>query len=334
MVSNTLTFEGQVNLGNNAIIKNGLGTLTLSGTASDSGTPLTVNAGRINLDKSSGNAVGITGAGVTVNTNGLVVITGSSGDQIRDGTGTLTPLNLVGGAFDLNGHSERVDLCNISNGGTLRNGATNSVSTLGLFGSAVLNLAGNNAVFDVTAADGLLTITNPVSGIGSLVKTGAGVLNLYSNNTYAGNTTVSGGTLVLNFPSLTNTSTVTVAANASLELNFVDTNTVAGLVLNGVSKPAGVYSAITDPVYLTGTGSLQVSPTVATNPTNIIFGVTGTSLSLSWPADHKGWTLQTNAVGVASPAAWFPYPGSSGVTNVTITIEPAITNLYFRLVYP
>ena len=109
---------------------------------------------------------------------------------------------------------------------------------------------------------------------------------------------------------------------------------MAALILNGVSKPAGVYSATTDPAYLTGTGSLQVSPTVATNPTNIIFGVTGTSLSLSWPADHKGWTLQTNAVGVASPAAWFPYPGSSGVTNVTITIEPAITNLYFRLVYP
>ncbi len=63
-------------------------------------------------------------------------------------------------------------------------------------------------------------------------------------------------------------------------------------------------------------------------------GVTpaGGSLGLSW-AD-LGMILQTNAVSVASPANWYIYPGSTAVTNVTVPIDPASTNVFFRLVYP
>jgi hypothetical protein len=111
------------------------------------------------------------------------------------------------------------------------------------------------------------------------------------------------------------------------------TNTIHGLVLGGAPQPAGVFNNTTSPTFITGSGSLLVFP-VATNPTNIVFSLSGTNLNLSWPADHLGWTLQTNAVSVANPNAWFAYPGSSGVTTLPIPISPSTPKVFFRLVYP
>ena len=108
------------------------------------------------------------------------------------------------------------------------------------------------------------------------------------------------------------------------------------------SSPGGNFSSI---VGSPGTGlAYSFNPssgvlsviiqTVATNPTNITAIVSGNTLQLSWPADHKGWTLQTNAVGLTSTNAWFPYPGSASVTNENITLDATKTNVFFRLVYP
>lgn len=79
------------------------------------------------------------------------------------------------------------------------------------------------------------------------------------------------------------------------------------------------------------------TPAVNTNPTNITAVVSGNTLELSWPPDHKGWTLQTNAVGIAAAGAWFDYPpdtGSRDTNKVTFTIDRTKTNVFFRLVYP
>jgi autotransporter-associated beta strand protein len=79
---------------------------------------------------------------------------------------------------------------------------------------------------------------------------------------------------------------------------------------------------------------LSVAPTVATNPTNITFSVSnGTNLSLSWPGDHLGWTLQTNPVGLTSSNNWFPYPGSASVTNENLIIDRTQKNVFFRTVF-
>ena len=335
VVSNTLTFEGALTLGNNTLVKNGNGTLSMSGSIADGGVPLTVNAGRVNLDKSFGNAIGLAPVGVTVNTNGLLVITGTSGDQIHDSSGSLTPVRLVGGAFDLNGQSERLDVLTTSYGGTVRNSATNSVSALTLISTSVLTLANADSLFDVTAVDGELDINALITGAGSLVKTGLGLLNLSSNNTYTGNTTVSGGTLILNYPCLANNSTVAVATNAMLNLNFADTNTVSALVLNGISQPAGLYAAATVPAYLTGTGSLQVIPSLPSSPTNLMVSVSGHTLSLSWPSNYVGWILQTNVINVGVSNDWYNVPGSETNTQLPFPMNtPAITNEFFRLRHP
>ena len=80
-------------------------------------------------------------------------------------------------------------------------------------------------------------------------------------------------------------------------------------------------------------GVVSVIP-VASNPTNITFSVSGSSLTLSWPADHLGWIVQSNAVSVADPAAWFNIPGSDAVTTLDLTITPTPPQVFFRLIRP
>ena len=72
---------------------------------------------------------------------------------------------------------------------------------------------------------------------------------------------------------------------------------------------------------------------VATNPTNIVFSVSGGNLSLSWPADHLGWFLQvqTNALSKGISTNWVDVAGSSGVTNVIVPVSPANPTVFYRM---
>jgi len=76
--------------------------------------------------------------------------------------------------------------------------------------------------------------------------------------------------------------------------------------------------------------------TVNTNPTNVIATVTGSTLNLSWPADHQGWRLQvqTNALNAGLGTNWVTVPGSTNVNNQAIPMNPANGAVYYRLVYP
>jgi len=173
---------------------------------------------------------------------------------------------------------------------------------------------------------------------GGLTVIGSGVTTLTGANSYTGNTTVSAGTLELAQAVLAAGSTVTVAGGAVLQLNFAVTNTVAALVLNGVSQPAGFYNSTTGSPYLTGSGSLQVGVPIAGNPTNLTARVTGngTTLTITWPADHLGWILQaqTNRLSVGLSTNWVDVGGSAAGTSSVITINPAEPTVFFRLRHP
>jgi hypothetical protein len=90
---------------------------------------------------------------------------------------------------------------------------------------------------------------------------------------------------------------------------------------------------------LTFDGTIKVGPSVATNPTNILFSVSGNNLTLSWPQDHTGWTLlvQTNnlAAGVSVKLAdWAPVPGSTSTNQVVIPLDATKRNEFYKLAYP
>lgn len=254
VVSNTLTLDGEITLANAIFVKNGLGTLSLSGSTANGSGGLIVNAGRVNLDKTSGSAIGRSSTGVTVNATGLLVITGESGNQIIDSsTSPFTPVNLVSGTFDLNGRSERVDSMTISGDGILRNSAAASLSTLSLRTANVLTLTGS-ANFEATEVDGFLSVTGPIVGSGALRKTGAGTLTLSDANTYNGPTTVEVGTLAVTGSLGATAVTVSSAATLSGNGNIGGDVTIDSGATHALAVAADVGSQVTRAI--TGTLTL------------------------------------------------------------------------------
>jgi autotransporter-associated beta strand protein len=86
-------------------------------------------------------------------------------------------------------------------------------------------------------------------------------------------------------------------------------------------------------------GSIAVVPAMALNPTNLTYSVSGSTLTISWPADHIGWILQsqTNSLGtgLTSPGnTWFDVAGSSASNTSVFTINPANPTVFYRLRAP
>ncbi len=71
-------------------------------------------------------------------------------------------------------------------------------------------------------------------------------------------------------------------------------------------------------------------------PTSMTPQLSGNQLTLTWPADHVGWTLQmqTNSLSTGLGTNWVNVPGSSSTTSQTLTIDPTAGGVFYRLVYP
>ena len=171
-----------------------------------------------------------------------------------------------------------------------------------------------------------LTVTDSGSG---------GMLTLSGANNYTGNTTISGGTLVIAQATLAAGSTISISNNAVLNLGFSTTNQVAGIITNGVSLAAGVYNNGTLAPFIAGTGSLRVvGNSGPSGPAKLTNSISGSTLSLSWPAG-QGWRLQqqTNSLNTGLSTNWtYITDGSASSTNITVdTTKPTV---FYRLTYP
>jgi len=71
-------------------------------------------------------------------------------------------------------------------------------------------------------------------------------------------------------------------------------------------------------------------------PLTAVVGGGGATLDLSWPADHRGWTLQnqTNSLGIGISTNWVDVPGSA--TNISASVPIVRTNptVFYRLRLP
>jgi len=106
---------------------------------------------------------------------------------------------------------------------------------------------------------------------------------------------------------------------------------------------SGAFTNILLPALTTGlawTNRLLVNGTLAvlpsTTPTNLFFATQGSSLQLSWPADHIGWRLeaQTNSLGTGLGTNWTTMTGSAQTNVMSFSIDSANGNVYYRLTYP
>ena len=203
------------------------------------------------------------------------------------------------------------------------------------------NLAVNGTI-GVVASSVPASSTNAY--LASLVLTPAGTLSpAFTTNGFAYNAT---NTYLNNPVTVTATSADT---NATLALSFngggygakvTNSLSVAGNILvlpmNTVAIQVVSQDLSQTNIYTVNV-VLQPSQTVPLL-TNSVSG-SGTTLSLSWPADHLGYRLlqQTNNLnkGVSgNPNDWGTVAGSTSVTATNITIIKATNNAYYRLVYP
>jgi len=261
------TISANVISGTGGLVKNGFGILTLSGVAAMGNTftgGFMVNEGSVVTSKANGSTYGGAGNGnVVVNSGGtlrasgdnsLVGQTTSAAKSIRinaggtvDSTGTTTchlnALVLNGGTLTATTPNGTWGNWNLDNGvSTLTNG---SISTMGPDGNVTLGQVGGT-VFNIGAGDtvnvsSVIAKTTSASDLG-LIKSGAGLLVLSAENTYASPTLISAGTLALgNYTgTILKTPSITIASNAVFDLTGVFGFSVAtNQVLAGSGKVLG-----------------------------------------------------------------------------------------------
>jgi filamentous hemagglutinin family protein len=307
------------NNGSNAsLVKQGAGTLTLSGNNTYSGST-TISEGTLNLGTggTSGSITGNVINNATLNFNRSDALTyagaiSGSGSVTKQGAGTLT----------LSGD-------NTYNGSTTISEGTLNLGEGGETGSITGNVI-NNATLNFNRSDAL-TYAGVISGSGSVTKQGTGTLTLSGANTYTGLTTISAGTLKLgatgggtNTPLGTTSAGTIVSNGATLDLNGFNLGTTEALTLNGAgfnSVGALTNSSSTAATY---TGAITLGSDSAMGSTAgaiTVSGAIGSTVSAYKLAlvGNKAITL-SSATNTLSTIA-----SGSGVGALSITNNQALT---------
>jgi autotransporter-associated beta strand protein len=291
-------------------------------------------------------------------TNNLT-FTGSYALNGQDGLGTLTArvlqvtntgLTMFSGVISDGGlgfglTKTGTGVLALNNVETYTGATTNSAGTLQINGS--LAAASVVTVSSNATLSGTGTINGPVTinSLGTLAPgtTAIGTLTINNNLTLSGNVFArlnrsgfsSDKTIVSGVLTNTGTGTITVT-NLGATLQTGDSFALfSKAVSNGVALVvSGAGVNWTNKLAVDGT--IAVLSTVATNPTNITYSVSSGTLSLSWPADHTGWILQTqtNSLAKGLGTNWVAVPGSSTVNQTNIVINPANGSVFFRLISP
>jgi len=280
--------------------------------------------------------------GAVINDNGYKVTNqmamvqdpnSTGGGLTKLGSGTLTLL----GVNTYTGPT-------VVSSGTLALSGNASIATspsITVAGGAMFNVSGLSSAFTLGGGQ---TLSN--SAAGAAVNCGAGGFSAAAGAVslvYDGvnpSFTITNGTLTLagttSFQINNPGSPLVVSNYLLIATNAGNVSSVAGAVPSSVTVNGGGTAGINSLVISNHMLYLVVASSVNLARTNITFNVSGggKNLNLSWPADHLGWTLQTNSLGLAITNGWFPYPDSTNLTSVIIPINPKQPEVFYRLMHP
>jgi len=232
-------------------------------------------------------------------------------------------------------------------GATIVNGGTLLVTSLGSSSSVTVNRGttfGGQGYVGGTVTNyngsGLAAPDNAVLQLNSLTL-GVNRTDIQTL-TFSGDGTGVDGNIAVN-TSFTQNGTNIVSVTGILPLTVPTTYTLisypsSAAINNGVfvlgslpMRGAGYLTndTVNGLVQLVLTSISAVNP----NPTNLTVVVSGGQLTLNWPADHTGWTLQsqTNSLATGLSGTWYPVSGSDTTNSVTFTMDPAKPTVFYRL---
>ena len=256
------------------------GTGTLRSNAS-----ISLNSNR-NISIASAATATFDNNGNTLTVNG--VINGTGGNLVSAGSGTtvLTADNTYTGTTTISAGTLQIG--NATSTGSLGSGAVTNDAAL------VFNRSGN------------FTLSNAISGSGSLAQSGSNTITIASANTYTGPTTVNSGTLLVSANQALGTAAAgtTVNSGAALHLSAVNYSTAEALSINGagVGGTGSLYN-------VTGSSTYAGQITAVTNAT--IGAASGSVLTLTGGLVKDGTTLtvsgpgrvNVNTVGISGASA-------------------------------
>ncbi len=290
--------------GTGALVKDGVGTLTLSAVNGYTGNT-TVSSGALRLANS--NSLGSTSNAVTVasgatldlngqnNTERVVTIAGNgpggAGAVVNNSTSTATRLRLALASDASVGGTARID---IIGSGTLVNGGTNTLTKTGT--NVVAINPGTVIVGQINVDQGTLTSVNNAgslgdSAFGTLVASNA-TLTFFNNTTNA----------------LTNNENITLAGGATLATTTATSRNVLGgsIMISGGTATVRVET--------NGTGTLQINQGLTGG--GGLNKTSGGTLELRGTNTHAGNTTITDgAVTLAEDALLTFTVGGNGTNN-------------------
>jgi autotransporter-associated beta strand protein len=238
--------------------------------------------------------------------------------KIANGLDTVSVVKVGSGALLLNGNS------------TYTGGTTVSNGILGGTGSIAGALT---VVSGATLAPGASIGTFTVGGAATL--NGKVLMELNRNSSpnsdklvVAGTITATSGTLVVTNigPNIPNGTVFTLFNKA---VTF-------GSVALPATDPTGAH-AYTWNNNLTANGTIQLAGGgIATNSPAITnaYSSGGGTLTLTWPSTNIGWRLMSNSVSLIDTSMWFQVIGAETTNKIILTVDPAKTNVFFRLQLP
>jgi autotransporter-associated beta strand protein len=278
----------------------------------------------------------VAAAGGQVDFNGNILANGTDttagvtvGDAAHTGVVRLAGTNTYAGSTTVSYGTLRV-------GGVIGNGAVTVASgaTLGgggTIGGAVTVASGGNLVPGKAGTSGkVLTINNSLTLNGGSTTTMAVSHNGPTNDQVVSTSVHYGGTLTV----ITNAGDAALASGDSFQLFKAGSYT--GGTFTATNLPAlGSGLAWSNSVATDGKLTVVTVSTINPVPPAVQATVLGSTMTLSWPA-NLGWILQSNSLDLSVSGDWVNYPpdGSVGVTSVNITLDPAKTNVFFRMVKP